>query len=78
MPMSFPDMQSLQSRAKQRGFRQPNASETEDQYRTAFADFMVKVDRVESAEIRNKVGWDQQDPRAMLEAMGILRPSNKE
>lgn len=71
MPMSFPDMESLQSRAKQRGFRQPLADETEEQYRTAFADFMVNVDRVESAEIRNKLGWDQQDPRAMLSAMGI-------
>jgi len=73
--MSFPDMESLQSRAKQRGFRQPNEGETEAEYRTAFADFMVNVDRVESVEIRNKLGWDQQDPRAMLEAMGIFPKS---
>lgn len=71
MPMSFPDMESLINRAKQRKFREPNEDETEEQYREAFADFMVEVDRVESAEIRNKLGWDKQDPFSLLfAAMG--------
>jgi len=74
MPMSFPDMDSLKFRAKQREFRQPNEGETEAEYREAFANFMVNVDRVESAEIRTGRGWDQHDPRALLEAMGINVP----
>lgn len=74
MPMSFPDMDSLKFRAKQREFRQPNEDETEAEYREAFANFMVNVDRVESAEIRTGRGWDQMDPRSMLEAMGINVP----
>lgn len=78
MPMSFPNFESLKNRAKQRDFRQPNEGETEDQYRTAFADFMLSVDRVESAEIRNKLGWDQQSPEALLIAAlgGFGSPTN--
>lgn len=73
MPMSFPDMESLKSRAQQRGFRQPNENETEAEFRNALADFMVNVDRVESAEIRTGKGWDEQqdDPAALLRAMGL-------
>lgn len=59
MPMDFPDMTSLQRRASQRNFRQPEVGETEAQYREAFANFMVGVDRVESGEIRSGAGWDQ-------------------
>ena len=69
MPMSFPDMESLQFRAKQRNFRQPNEGESESEYREAFANFMVDVDRVESAEIRSGLGWDKHEPRALLESM---------
>ncbi|WYW02383.1 hypothetical protein Lauda_00032 [Pseudomonas phage vB_PpuM-Lauda] len=71
MPMSFPDMQSLINRAEQRGFRRPLKAETEEEFRNALADHMLHIDRVESAEIRSGKGWDQQDPRAMLSAMGI-------
>lgn len=73
MPMSFPDFDSLKARAAQRGFRQPNENETEAEFRTALADFMVNVDRVESAEIRTGKGWDEQqnDPAALLRAMGL-------
>lgn len=73
MPMSFPNLDSLKRRAEQRGFRQPLSAENERQYREAFADWMMDVDRVESAEIRTGKGWDEQqsDPRAMLLAMGI-------
>ena len=73
MPMSFPDFDSLKARAQQRGFRQPNENETESEFRTALADFMLNVDRVESAEIRSGKGWDemQDDPAALLRAMGL-------
>lgn len=52
MPMTFPTFESLTSRAAQRKFRLPHPDETEEQYRTAFADFMQDVDMVEAAEIR--------------------------
>ncbi|AXG66974.1 hypothetical protein HOU08_gp248 [Dickeya phage vB_DsoM_JA29] len=73
MPMSFPDFDSLKRRAHQRNFRQPKDGETEQEFRTAFADFMLEVDRVESAEIRSGKGWDemQHDPAAMLRMMGF-------
>ncbi|AXG66650.1 hypothetical protein JA33_247 [Dickeya phage vB_DsoM_JA33] len=73
MPMSFPDFDSLKRRATQRNFRQPNPDETEQEFRAAFADYMLEVDRVESAEIRTGKGWDemQDDPAAMLRAMGL-------
>jgi hypothetical protein len=62
MPMSFPNLTSLKNRAKQRGFRDIESNESEDQYRTSFADFMQSVDFVESMEIRAKVGWDEFEP----------------
>lgn len=40
--------------------------ESEADYRTAFADFMVKVDIVESSEIRSGKGWDKQDPSDLI------------
>ncbi|HEN3491669.1 TPA: hypothetical protein U5D94_004566, partial [Yersinia enterocolitica] len=42
-------------------------------YREKFADFMVNIDRVESGEIRSKLGWDilQLDPATALKMMGI-------
>jgi|TARA_R110000824_G_scaffold82768_2_gene207385 hypothetical protein len=58
MPMDFPDMASLTSRATQRDFRQPHEGETEVQFRAAFADFMKPIDLVESMEIRTSRGWD--------------------
>lgn len=52
MSMTFPTLESLMQRAKQRGFRQPHDNEMEAQYRAAFADFMQDVDMVEAGEIR--------------------------
>lgn len=69
MPMSFPDMGSLKSRAAQRGFRQPNEGETEAQYRECFANYMEYVDHVESIEIRHKHGWDQLPPEILLQSL---------
>jgi len=66
MPMSFPNMESLRARTKQRGFREPLEGESEADYRTSFADFMVKVDIVESSEIRSGKGWDEQDPSELV------------
>lgn len=66
MPMSFPDFESLKRRAEQRKFRQPNEGESEADYRKAFADFMMDVDRVESSEIRTGRGWDNQMPEELL------------
>lgn len=69
MPMSFPNMQSLKDRAMQRGFRTSNDGETTDQYRTAFANYMIKVDMVESMEIRSSKGWDQWSPEQGVQLM---------
>lgn len=71
MPRSFPDMDSLKRQAPRYDFRQPNEGESEEDYRTALADVALKVDPVESAEIRNKVGWNAQSPEMMLRAMGF-------
>ena len=62
MPMDFPDMDSLKNHAEILKFRKPNDGETEQQYRTALADFVEPMDFVESMEIRNKVGWDKFSP----------------
>ena len=66
MPMSFPTMESLTSRARQRGFRQPHEGEGEAEYRAAFAEFMRGVDQVEAAEIAVGVPFDRQDPHTLL------------
>lgn len=58
MPMSFPTMQSLKDRATQRGFRQPEPEETEEQFRLAFGEFMKTMDFVEAHEILTSRGWD--------------------
>lgn len=71
MPMDFPDMDSLKRRAAQRKFRQPHGGETEEQFRIAFADYLRPIDPVESAEVRSGMGWNKQDPFAML--VGLLR-----
>lgn len=72
MPMSFPNMDSLKSRALQRGFRKPLKDEPEDDYRRSFANYMLDIDSVESSEIRSSVGWDQQSPNELLS--NIFRP----
>lgn len=59
MPMDFPDLNSLISAASIWKFREINTTESEDDYRTALADFVADKDFIESQEIRNKVGWDQ-------------------
>ena len=66
MPMCFPNFQSLKDRALQRNFRQPNEGETEEQYRGEFARFMRNVDIIESLEIADGRGWDEQDPLKMF------------
>ena len=59
MPMDFPDLSSLQHAAAVHKFRPIRTDETEDQYRTALADYVQPRDLIESCEIRNKVGWDR-------------------
>jgi len=59
MPMSFPDMESLEIAAEVWGFRKIIDDETEIQYRTALADFVQDKDVVESMEIRSGKGWDE-------------------
>lgn len=59
MPMDFPDMNSLKRAAECWHFRAPTDGESEDDYRTALANFVEPKDFVESCEIRNKVGWDR-------------------
>ena len=61
MPRNFPDMQSLKNNANMRNFRQPLEYETEEAYRSAFADFMRGIDIVESMEIRSSKGWNNWD-----------------
>ena len=73
MPIDFPDMESLISRAKMRKFRAPNPDESEKAYRNAFADFMLDIDSVEASEIRTGKGWDLQSPQELLaELPGML------
>lgn len=74
MPMNFPDMKSLIAAAKVHKFRQPEQSEPEDSYRTALADFVSKIDFIESQEIRNKRGWDRWNEKENLDT---LRRVNK-
>lgn len=59
MPMSFPDMKSLEYAAKVHKFRSINENETEDQYRKELAIHVKPRDVVESYEILFKVGWDE-------------------
>ena len=59
MPMSFPDMKSLEQAAKVHGFRQPEENETEPQFRKELADHVSQIDIVESMEIRSSRGWDE-------------------
>lgn len=69
MPMDFPDMDSLRRAAALWKFREPHEQETEQQYRTALADFIAPNDFIESEEIRNGCGWDKWNEgqnRAML------------
>ena len=72
MPMSFPTHQSVVNRATQRGFRAPVEGETEDQYRSNFANFMRLVDPVEASEISSGRGWDQQSPLSVLLGSGLF------
>jgi hypothetical protein len=63
MPTSFPDMESLKWAAKGHNFRQPNEGESEQEYRTALANYVAPIDFVESQEIRTSKGWDKWDDR---------------
>ena len=66
MPMDFPDFDSLKLRAEQRGFRQPNADETESEFRSAFSEWMREIDKVEAFEIQCGCGWDKANPNDFL------------
>lgn len=75
MPMNFPDFNSLKRAAEIHQFRQPKSCEPENDYRIALADYVSKIDFVESEEIRNKVGWDkwnEQQKMAMLKRRGLI------
>lgn len=61
MPMSFPDMESLLQAAENWKFRGLREGESEQQYRTALADFVAPEDFIESQEIRTGKGWDEWD-----------------
>jgi len=75
MPMSFPDMKSLESAADVHKFRKAIDGETEVQYRNALADHVARRDFIESEEIRCGAGWDKWDEgqkRAMLGRSGLI------
>ena len=60
MPMSFPDMSSLQYAARVHKFREPTEGESESVYRKHLADHVEqKGDLIESMEIRTSRGWDK-------------------
>ncbi len=59
MPMSFPDMKSLERAGRLHGFRAPRDGESEAAYRAALADHVVAIDIIESQEIRTGKGWDE-------------------
>ena len=77
MPRDFPDMQSLTRSAENRGYRPPSEGESEQAYRAALADFVAGVDLIEAAEIRNKVGWDKQDPHTLLAELLFGGPAHR-
>jgi hypothetical protein len=58
MPMSFPDLQSLEEAAVVWKFRARREGETEAEYRQALADHVQPKDFIESQEIRTGKGWD--------------------
>ncbi len=59
MPMSFPDMKSLENAARVHKFRDPFENESEPDFRAALAEHVNARDRVEAHEIRTGKGWDQ-------------------
>ena len=74
MPMSFPDMKSLISAAKVWKFRRPTEGETEQEYRSALADYVTPKDLIEAHEIRNKVGcdlWSKEQKSDLLKRRGF-------
>ncbi len=69
MPMSFPDIKSLESCAKVWKFRQLSENETEEEFREALHQHVKPKDMIESWEIKFKVGWDEwtdEQKRTML------------
>lgn len=76
MPRDFPNMDSLKRASEAWKFRLPYKGETEDQYRTALANYVESRDYIESLEIRNKVGWDKFSDAQnydMLRRKGIIK-----
>jgi len=74
MPMDFPDLKSLKGAAKVHKFRDINENETEKEYREALANHVLSIDRIESEEIRNGVGWDRfstEQNKNMLRRCGL-------
>ena len=63
MPMSFPDMKSLERAAEVWEFRGPKKGESEEDYRMALADFVIPKDRIEGHEIRTGKGWNEWNDR---------------
>ncbi len=66
MPVNFYTHESVVERAKLRGAREPLENETPEDYRAFIADEVGKVDPVEGVEIRTGLGWDKQNPMALL------------
>jgi hypothetical protein len=62
VPMSYPDMASLERTAEMFKFRPPHEGESEHDFRNALADFVeVHPDSnvIGGMEIRTGKGWDQ-------------------
>lgn len=74
MPMSFPDIRSLEMAAKIHGFRAPLKGESEADFREALADHVKPIDIIESMEIRTSRGWDEWTDN---DKQRLFQPSNR-
>lgn len=77
MPMDFPDLRSIKFAAQLHNFREIIPNESEDEYRTALADHVAKIDFIESEEIRNKKGWDMWSNKETLNILNNLSSRRK-
>jgi hypothetical protein len=59
MPINVPDHDAVVREAQKHKFREPLIDESDDQYRTALADHVFKIDKVAGHEIRTGRGWDE-------------------
>lgn len=69
MPTDFPDMRSLEQAAECWKFRSPKDGESQNEYRTALADFIKPKDHIESMEIRHGRGWDKWSKQQGIDAL---------